>query len=115
MTRRTVLIAEDVSELRMEDLIKEEDVAITYTASGYIKRTSLSNYHFQVRGGKGKRGISMKVEDVVQDLFICSTHSYLLDLYQQGAYVLAESPVYSGCGRRQPRKIHQESDRIRAG
>ncbi len=82
--RRTVLIAENVSELRMEDLIKEEDVAITYTASGYIKRTSLSSYHFQVRGGKGKRGISMKVEDVVQDLFICSTHNYLLIFTSKG-------------------------------
>jgi len=82
--RRTVIIAESVSELRLEDLVKEEDVAITYTDSGYIKRTSLSSYHFQIRGGKGKRGISMKAEDVVQDLFICSTHSYMLILTNQG-------------------------------
>ncbi len=82
--RRTVIIAESVSELRLEDLVKEEDVAITYTDSGYIKRTSLSSYHFQIRGGKGKRGISMKAEDVVQDLFICSTHSYMLILTSQG-------------------------------
>ncbi len=82
--RRTVIIAESVSELRLEDLVKEEDVAITYTDSGYIKRTSLSSYHFQIRGGKGKRGISMKAEDVVQDLFICSTHSYMLIFTSQG-------------------------------
>jgi DNA gyrase subunit A len=82
--RRTEIIAESVSELRLEDLIKEEDVAITYTDSGYIKRTSLSSYHFQIRGGKGKRGISMKAEDVVQDLFICSTHSYMLIFTNQG-------------------------------
>jgi DNA gyrase subunit A len=82
--RRTEIIAENVSELRLEDLVKEEDVAITYTDSGYIKRTSLSSYRFQIRGGKGKRGISMKAEDVVQDLFICSTHSYMLIFTNQG-------------------------------
>ncbi len=82
--RRTEIIAESVSELRPEDLVKEEDVAITYTDSGYIKRTSLSSYRFQLRGGKGKRGISMKAEDVVQYLFICSTHAYLLIFTNKG-------------------------------
>jgi len=82
--RKTEIMAETVSGLMPEDLIKEEDVAITYTSSGYIKRTSLSDYHFQSRGGKGKRGISMKAEDVVQDLFICSTHSYLLIFTNKG-------------------------------
>ncbi len=82
--RKTEIMAETVSELMPEDLIKEEDVALTYTSSGYIKRTSLSYYHFQSRGGKGKRGISMKAEDVVQDLFICSTHSYLLIFTNKG-------------------------------
>jgi len=82
--RRTEIIAESISELTMEDLVKEEDVAITCTDSGYIKRTSLSSYRFQIRGGKGKRGISMKAEDVVQDLFICSTHSYMLIFTNQG-------------------------------
>jgi len=78
--RKTEIIAEEVTELQAEDLIKEEDVVLTYTSSGYVKRTSLSYYHFQSRGGKGRRGISMKPEDVVQDLFISSTHSYLLIL-----------------------------------
>jgi len=82
--RKTEIMAETVSGLMPEDLIKEEDVALTYTSSGYIKRTSLSYYHFQSRGGKGKRGISMKAEDVVQDLFICSTHSYLLIFTNKG-------------------------------
>ncbi len=82
--RRTEIIAESISELTMEDLVKEEDVAITCTGSGYIKRTSLSSYRFQIRGGKGKRGISMKAEDVVQDLFIISTHSYMLIFTNQG-------------------------------
>ncbi len=82
--RKTEIMKEEITEITPEDLIKEEDVAITYTSSGYIKRTSLENYHFQSRGGKGKRGISMKPEDVVQDLFISSTHSYLLFFTNKG-------------------------------
>jgi len=82
--RKTEIKEEIISELTPEDLIKEEDVAITYTSSGYVKRTSLSYYHFQSRGGKGKRGIKMKAEDVVQNLFICSTHSYLLFFTDKG-------------------------------
>ena len=77
-------MSEDITEINPEDLIKEEDVAITFTTSGYIKRTSLSNYHFQIRGGKGRRGIMMKAEDVVQDLFVSSTHSYLLVFSTKG-------------------------------
>jgi DNA gyrase subunit A len=76
--RRTEIVEEEITEITPEDLIKEEDVVVTYTSTGYVKRTSLSYYHFQSRGGKGKRGISMKAEDVVQYLFICSSHSYLL-------------------------------------
>ncbi|UCC38676.1 MAG: DNA gyrase subunit A [Candidatus Aminicenantes bacterium] len=82
--RRTEIKKETISELKPEDLIKEEDVAVTYTSSDYVKRTSLSYYHFQIRGGKGKRGISMKAEDVVQNLYICSTHSYLLFFTSKG-------------------------------
>jgi DNA gyrase subunit A len=83
-TRKSEIVAEEVLEMKAEDLIKEEDVVLTYTSSGYVKRTSLSYYHFQSRGGKGRRGISMKPEDVVQDLFISSTHSYLLIFTNQG-------------------------------
>lgn len=82
--RKTEIKEKAIEELKPEDLIKEEDVAITYTSSGYVKRTSLSYYHFQSRGGKGRRGISMKAEDVVQDLFVCSTHSYMLILTNKG-------------------------------
>lgn len=82
--RKSELVKDDINELEMEDLIKEEDVAVTYTSSGYIKRTSLSYYKFQSRGGKGRRGISMKAEDIVQNLFICSTHSYMLFLTNKG-------------------------------
>ncbi len=82
--RRTEIRDEAVSELRPEDLIKEEDVAIVYTSSGYIKRTSLNAYRFQARGGKGRRGIEMKAEDVVENLYVCSTHSYLLVFTNKG-------------------------------
>lgn len=82
--RRSVIHDKPVSELRLEDLIKEEDVAITYTRSGYIKRTSLTSYRYQIRGGKGRRGINMKAEDIVQHLFICSTHSYMLIFTNKG-------------------------------
>jgi DNA gyrase subunit A len=82
--RRTEIRDEVVSDLRPEDLIKEEDVAIVYTQSGYIKRTSLSSYRFQSRGGKGRKGIEMKAEDIVENLFIGSTHSYLLIFTNQG-------------------------------
>ncbi len=82
--RKTEIIEDEIVDLKPEDLIKEEDVAITFTASGYIKRTPLSSYHFQLRGGKGKRGISMKAEDIVESLFICSTHDYLLVFTNRG-------------------------------
>jgi len=82
--RRTEIRDEVITDIRAEDLIKEEDVVVMTTQSGYIKRTSLSSYHFQMRGGKGRRGISMKAEDVVEDVFVCSTHSYLLFLTNTG-------------------------------
>ena len=82
--RRTEIRDEAISELRPEDLVKEEDVAIVCTSSGYIKRTSLTSYKFQARGGKGRKGIEMKAEDVVEDLYVCSTHSYLLVFTSQG-------------------------------
>jgi DNA gyrase subunit A len=82
--RRTEIRDEEITDIRPEDLIKEEDVAIIHTASGYIKRTGLSSYRFQSRGGKGRKGIDMKPEDVVENLFIASTHSYLLIFTNQG-------------------------------
>ncbi len=82
--RKTEIKEETITEIKPEDLIKEEDVVVIYTSSGYVKRTSLSYYHFQSRGGKGRRGISMKPEDVVQSLFICSSHSYLLFFTDRG-------------------------------
>ncbi len=75
--RRTEIV-EIAPEIRVEDLIAEEDMVVTITHSGYIKRNPISLYRSQHRGGKGKVGIHVKEEDFVEDLFIASTHDYIL-------------------------------------
>jgi DNA gyrase subunit A len=75
--RRTEIQAA-VDDLSVEDLIAEEDVAISITHTGYIKRTSISTYRSQKRGGRGRMGMRTKDEDFVDQLFIASTHSYIL-------------------------------------
>ncbi|HUX67799.1 MAG TPA: DNA gyrase subunit A, partial [Terriglobales bacterium] len=75
--RRTEIQAE-VAEIQLEDLIKEETVAITVTHSGYLKRTPISTYRLQRRGGGGRRGAGTREEDFVEHLFVSSTHSYIL-------------------------------------
>ncbi len=75
---RKTEIVEAVPEIRVEDLIAEEDMMVTITHSGYIKRNPISLYRSQHRGGKGKVGINVKEEDFVEDLFIASTHDYIL-------------------------------------
>ena len=69
---------------RVEDMIADEDVAISITHSGYIKRTSISNYRSQRRGGRGRVGMKTRDEDFVDNLFIASTHSYLLFFTDRG-------------------------------
>ncbi|HMV49744.1 MAG TPA: DNA gyrase C-terminal beta-propeller domain-containing protein, partial [Blastocatellia bacterium] len=81
--RRTQIIDSGV-ELTLEDLIADEDVVITLTHSGYVKRTALTTYKAQRRGGTGRKGMSTKAEDVVSHLFIASTHSYLMVFTSQG-------------------------------
>jgi DNA gyrase subunit A len=71
-------IVEVAPEIRIEDLIAEEDMVVTITHTGYIKRNPISLYRSQHRGGKGKVGINVKEEDFVEDLFIASTHDYIL-------------------------------------
>ncbi|OGP89151.1 MAG: DNA gyrase subunit A [Deltaproteobacteria bacterium RBG_16_47_11] len=75
--RRTEIV--DIApEIRVEDLIAEEDMVVTITHTGYIKRNPISLYRSQHRGGKGKVGINVKEADFVEDLFIASTHDYIL-------------------------------------
>jgi DNA gyrase subunit A len=81
--RRTEIIDAGV-ELSIEDLIKDEDVAITVTKAGYIKRTPVSTYSRQGRGGKGRLGATAKNEDFVEHLFVASTHAYLMIFTDDG-------------------------------
>src|SRR5215211_1995241 len=82
--RRTEIVAEGV-ELSIEDLIADEDVALTVTNSGYIKRTPVTVYQRQGRGGKGRFGASTgKNNDYVEHLFIASTHAYLMIFTDDG-------------------------------
>ena len=75
--RRTEII-EEQAEIKLEDLIAVQDVVITVSHSGYMKRTPLITYRQQQRGGKGRLGMKTREEDFVEHLFIASTHSYIL-------------------------------------
>jgi DNA gyrase subunit A len=81
--RRTEIVDEGV-EFSIEDLIADEDVAITVTNSGYIKRTPVTTYQRQGRGGKGRFGANAKNGDFVQHLFIATTHAYLMIFTDDG-------------------------------
>ncbi len=81
--RRTQIVDSGV-ELTLEDLIADEDVVITLTHSGYVKRTPVSTYKSQRRGGTGRKGMSTRFEDVVSRIFVASTHSYLMVFTTQG-------------------------------
>ncbi len=81
--RRTEIVSDD-GEFTVEDLIAEEDMVVTISHSGYIKRTSVSSYKRQRRGGKGLNGQNLKDEDFVEHLFIASTHDYILFFTDDG-------------------------------
>lgn len=81
--RRTAIVA-DTREISMEDMIAEEDMVVTVTKSGYIKRNPVTLYQQQNRGGKGKTGMGTKDEDFVEHLFVASTHHTFLFFTNQG-------------------------------
>ena len=81
--RRTEILTE-TTELTIEDLLADEEMVVTITRSGYIKRTHVDLYRSQRRGGKGVTGMETKEEDIVEDLFIATTHSYLLFFTSRG-------------------------------
>jgi DNA gyrase subunit A len=81
--RRTEIIDES-GELRIEDLIADEDMAITVTNTGYIKRTPITTYRAQRRGGKGRIGMRTREEDYVSHLFVASTHAYIMIFTDRG-------------------------------
>lgn len=98
--RRTEII-ESGAELSLEDLIADEDMAITVTHSGYIKRTPVSVYRAQRRGGMGRKGASLKTEDVVDHIFVASAHSYLM--------------IFTSKGQVYRLKVHELPDAAAAG
>src|SRR5438093_680644 len=81
--RRTEIVAE-ASEITIEDMIADEDMVITVSRGGYIKRSPLSLYRSQRRGGKGRIGMATKEEDIVEHLFVASTHAYVLVFTDKG-------------------------------
>jgi len=81
--RRTV-IEDEAAEIHLEDLIADEQVAVTVSHSGYLKRTPVSTYRQQRRGGTGRTGMKTREEDFVEYLFIASTHAYLLIFTNKG-------------------------------
>lgn len=82
--RRSRIRQEEAADLSIEDLIDEEDVIITVTSDGYVKRLPLDTYRTQNRGGKGVIGLNTKEEELVEHLFIASTHSYLMIFTDRG-------------------------------
>ncbi|HCU24916.1 MAG TPA: DNA gyrase subunit A, partial [Deltaproteobacteria bacterium] len=81
--RRTEIMATQ-QEISVEDLIQEEDMVVTVSHNGYIKRNPISLYRAQRRGGRGKTGMTTREEDFVEDLFVASTHSYVLVFSSKG-------------------------------
>ncbi len=81
--RRTSIV-EDEAEIQIEDLIQQEEMVVTISHQGYIKRTPLSTYKAQKRGGKGNRGMEARDDDFVNQLFVASTHSYVFFFTDSG-------------------------------
>src|SRR5436305_11373024 len=82
--RRTRIIEGESGELNIEDLIAEEDMAISVSHTGYVKRTAITTYRSQRRGGKGRIGMRTREEDFVSHLFVASTHAYIMIFTDRG-------------------------------
>ena len=112
---RRTRIEDETGEIRLEDLVAVEDVAITVTRGGYLKRTSVDTYRRQTRGGKGRIGMGTRAEDVVDHLIVASTHSYLLFFTTRGrvywlkAYEIPDAAT-SGKGKHLSNLIALQSD-----
>lgn len=95
--RRTRITDSEADDISIEDLIAEDDMVVTITKSGYVKRISLSTYRQQKRGGKGMQGVNLKENDFVEHLFVASTHAYMLffttkgKVYRKKVYELPEA------------------------
>ncbi|MGA8274021.1 MAG: DNA gyrase subunit A [Candidatus Sulfotelmatobacter sp.] len=99
---RRTRIEDEAAEIVLEDLIADEQVAVTFSHSGYMKRTPISTYRMQRRGGSGRTGMKTRDEDFVEHLFIASTHAYILIFTNKGrVYWLKvyEIPDVSAAGK----------------
>jgi len=94
--RRTEIVEGESGEINIEDLIAEEDMAISVSNTGYIKRTAITTYRSQRRGGKGRIGMRTRDEDFVSHLFVASTHAYIM--------------IFSDRGRAYWLKVHEIPD-----
>ena len=96
-TPRKTQLSSDAKDIDVEDLIAEENVVVTMTKAGYVKRLPVTTYRQQKRGGKGMQGVSLKDNDYVEHLFVASTHSYMLffstagKVYRLKVYELPEA------------------------
>jgi len=96
-TSRKTQLSGDAKDIDVEDLIAEENVVVTMTKAGYVKRLPVTTYRQQKRGGKGMQGVSLKDNDYVEHLFVASTHSYMLffstagKVYRLKVYELPEA------------------------
>lgn len=82
--RRTKIVPQELGKMSDEDLIPNEQVVVTMTAANYIKRSPANEYHKQGRGGKGKRGMTTREEDMIKHLLLSNTHDYLLFFTDKG-------------------------------
>ncbi|ALG27552.1 DNA gyrase subunit A [Glutamicibacter halophytocola] len=95
--RRTKILMGYDGDMSVEDLIPEEEMVVTITRGGYVKRTRIDNYRSQARGGKGIKGANLRGDDVVEHFFVTSTHNWLLfftnhgRVYRTKCYELAEA------------------------
>ncbi len=102
--RRTEIVGE-IGEMSNEDLIADEPMVVTLSHAGYVKRTPLTEYRAQRRGGRGKTGATTKEEDFVSDIFVASTHAYLMPITTRGQLYwlkVHEIPIGSRTGKGKP-------------
>ncbi len=97
--RRTEILFGFDGDMSMEDLIPEEEMVVTLTRGGYVKRTRSDNYRSQRRGGKGVRGAQLRADDVVEHFFVTTTHHWLLFLTNKGRVYRAKAYELQEAGR----------------
>nr|WP_232805636.1 DNA gyrase subunit A [Glycomyces xiaoerkulensis] len=96
--RRTTIL-HDAGEVSMEDLIAREDIVVTITRGGYVKRTKTDSFRSQKRGGKGVQGAHLKQDDIVSHFFVCTTHDWILFFTNKGRVYRAKAYELPEAGR----------------